>query len=264
MEPTVIVPLTDAQQRIVEDNIPLIYYVANPYQHVPKDVYQSIISRLHYRLCACAQRFNPERQNKISSYIVASLKGEIKNYFRDESWIIRPPRKLREMSFSTAVDSLGDEVSEAEKFGENPQTIGSCAIPVPLHSIATGTREDGDYELDIPSEDSVEKDVTDRYGGPLIVKEVFQSLRIEERIILALQIKKKSTKEIEIRFQLSRAEAAKAWKETKFKVQKIYHAALNGDPIPVSQGSEVIRRATRKRFVSDKRNYLQVREGMLE
>ncbi|HYT42494.1 MAG TPA: sigma factor, partial [Methylomirabilota bacterium] len=196
--------LTTSEQEIVEQNIPLIYYVANKYKHIPEDVFQSILSRLHYRLCVCAQNFDPEKGNKISSYIVGCLKGEIKNYFRDESWIIRPPRPLREMSFSTAVDRLGEEASAAELRGENPQTIGSCAIPVPLHSISSSSREEDDYEIDIPSNENIEKDVTDRVGGLIIIKEVFLSLRIEERIILALQMKRKSIKEIESRFQISR------------------------------------------------------------
>lgn len=243
--------MTDEQQAIVEENLPLIYYVAKKYRHVPEDVFQNIISRLHFRLCVCAQRFNPERQNRISSYIVACLKGEIKNYFRDESWIVRPPRPLREMSFSTAVDSLGDEVSAAELRGDNPQTIGSCAIPVPLHSFSSASREDDDYEIDIPSSENVESSIVDKVGGKIIVKEVFLALRIEERVVLALQMKRKSIKEVESRFQISRSEAAKVWNEVQGKARGLYHCALDGNTIVPSTGSIALKKAIRRKFSAE-------------
>lgn len=244
--------------------MPLVYYVAKDYKHVPEDVFQNIVSRLHYRLCVCAQRFDPLKRNAISSYIVACLKGEIKNYFRDESWPIRPPRKLREMSFSMAVDANGEDMSEAEKYGENPQTIASCAIPVPLHTVGVSSKEEGDYELDIPSGEDIEKDITDRVGGRVIVSEVFLALRLEERVILALQMKRKSIKEVEERFQLSRSEASKAWKETQKKAEALYLAALDGKELTISTGSEVLKKAVRKRFQPEYTGYLSVRERLNE
>lgn len=252
------IPLTDEQQKIVEDNVPLVYYVANKYRHVPEDVFHNICSRLYYRLCVCAQRFNPERQHKISSYIVACLKGEIKNYFRDESWVVRPPRKLREMTFSAAVDSIGDDVAAAELHGENPQTIGSCAIPVPLHSFSSNS--DDDYQLDIPSNENVEQDVVDRLGGRVIVREVFSLLRLEERIILALQMKGKPSTEIEKRFEISRPEAKKIWNEVRSKVKDIYRGVLDGVDVPESEGSITLRRVLRRRYTPGDTNYLEVRE----
>lgn len=255
-----LIELNDDQQKVVEDNIALVHYVAGKYRHVPKEVYDSIVSRLHYRLCVCAQRFDPARHLKISSYIVKSLKGEIKNYFRDESWIIRPPRPLREMSFSSAVDSIGDELSAAELRGENPQTIGSCAIPVPLHTVSGGAREEDDYELDIASDENIEREVTDRLGGKVIVQEVFQALRLEERIILTLQMKRRPIKELEERFQLTRQEAGRAWAETKKKAQALYRAAIEGRPLPISDGNEALKRAMRRRYKPETIGYLEVRE----
>jgi RNA polymerase sigma factor (sigma-70 family) len=257
-------PLTNEQQRIVEENLPLLYYVAKDYRHVPEDVFQGIISRLHYRLCVCAQKFDPDRGNKISSYIVYCLKGEIKNYFRDESWVIRPPRKLREMSFSSAVDNNGEELSAAELHGENPHTIGSCAIPVPLHAITASNREEGDYDLDIPSDENVERDVTDRLGGRLIVREVMAALRLEERIILALQMKKRPVKEIQHRFQLSRSEAGQARAEVRTKAGRLYQQILDGITFEPSDGSEVLKKAIRKRFRPEAVNYLEIRERIVD
>jgi RNA polymerase sigma factor (sigma-70 family) len=254
-----IVPLTDEQQRIVEENIPLIYYVANRYRHVPEAVFQDLTSRLYLRLCICVQRFDPSRKNTFSSYAVSCFNGEIKNYFRDESWIIRPPRPLREISFSQAVDSLGDDLSAAELRGENPQTVGSCAIPVPLHSVTSSMREDDDYELDPPSDEDIEQTITDQHSWRIIWKEIFLALRPEERMILCLQMKGKSFREVEQRFHISRADAQAVWDELQKKVKRIYFCVLEGDPVPASTGNMALKRALKRRFTSDSPNFLEVR-----
>ena len=259
---TPVIPLTDEQQKLVEENIALVYWALKPYQHLPTEVYNNISSRLFYRLCVCAQNFDPGRNLRISSYIVRCLKGEIKNYFRDESWVVRPPRPLREMTFSDAVDSIGEEQSEAELMGENPQTIGSCAIPVPLQFIV-GNGDD-DYNLDIPSNEDLEEETIDRIGGREIVRQIFQLLRPEERMILSLQMKGRSYKYLQPRFNLSREEANKVWKETKAKVKGYYTNILDNLPTLPSQGNRTLMEAVRKKFTPEEVNYLEVRKRLEE
>jgi RNA polymerase sigma-B factor len=260
-----IVPLTDAEQRIVEENKALVYHVANKYRRahpIPEHVYQDLVSRLFYRLCVCAQNYKPERGYAISSYVVKSLRGEIKNYFRDESWVIRPPRRIREMSFSDAVDATDTTVSRAEQEGENPATIISCAVPVPLDS-TTVEREDDEYELDVASEENVEERVVNSVGGRQMLKEMFDSLKYEERIIFALLLKQKSPRELEERFGISRSDANAAWRELGDKAKTMYFAIFNGDPAPQSSGSEALTRALRKQFIPECVNFLAVRERVM-
>ena len=43
------------------------------------------------------ERFDPERGIKLASFVTPSMVGEVKNYFRDRSRLIRPPRRATEL-----------------------------------------------------------------------------------------------------------------------------------------------------------------------
>ncbi len=47
-------------------------------------------------LIKALQRFEPDRGAAFSSYAVPTIEGEIRRYFRDLTWMVRPPRDLQE------------------------------------------------------------------------------------------------------------------------------------------------------------------------
>ena len=46
-------------------------------------------------LTRAARQFRPELHNDFLSYAVPSIRGELKKYFRDHGWTIRPPRRIQ-------------------------------------------------------------------------------------------------------------------------------------------------------------------------
>lgn len=44
------------------------------------------------------ERFDPEREVAFSTFAVPTISGEIRRYFRDKTWMVRPPRDLLELS----------------------------------------------------------------------------------------------------------------------------------------------------------------------
>jgi RNA polymerase sigma-B factor len=46
-------------------------------------------------LTRAARTFRPELDNDFLSYAVPSIRGELKKYFRDHGWTIRPPRRIQ-------------------------------------------------------------------------------------------------------------------------------------------------------------------------
>jgi len=68
--------------------------------------------------------FDPERGHDFLSYVVPSISGELRRYFRDHGWTIRPPRRVQEAQLrmnsvhGPLVQQLGreprpDELAEA-------------------------------------------------------------------------------------------------------------------------------------------------------
>lgn len=59
-------------------------------------------------LVAAARRFDPSRGSDFVSFAVPTILGEVKRYFRDHLWSIRPPRRIQELhsAMSTAAEEL--------------------------------------------------------------------------------------------------------------------------------------------------------------
>jgi RNA polymerase sigma-B factor len=60
-------------------------------------------------LIKAIERFDPARGIAFSSFAVPTISGELKRYFRDYSWAVRPPRDLQEMTLR--VDQLATELT---------------------------------------------------------------------------------------------------------------------------------------------------------
>lgn len=256
-------PLQPHQWQLVEDNVALIYYVAQRYRHIPAPAYEDLLSRLRYRLCVCISQWDESRGLKLSSYIVKSLEGEICNHFRDEIWVVRPPRRLREKPLYQLVEGGGEEISEAELQGEDPETLRSCAVPISVDDPLTGT--EGEFSPEILVYDpQIEEDVTDRIGGNQRLRLIYSALQPEERLILALQSKGRPTRELETRFHISRAVAQRAWAEVQEKALDLYLKVIEGEPLPVSTGCETIRQALKQRFIPPSISYRDLRSHAAE
>ncbi|TDD65494.1 sigma-70 family RNA polymerase sigma factor [Jiangella aurantiaca] len=62
-------------------------------------------------LVAAARRFDPARGSDFVSFAVPTILGEVKRYFRDHLWSLRPPRRIQEMHSAMTVAT--EELSQA-------------------------------------------------------------------------------------------------------------------------------------------------------
>jgi RNA polymerase sigma-B factor len=44
-----------------------------------------------------ANKFDPDKSHDFLTYAVPTIRGEVKRYFRDHSWAVRPPRRIQEV-----------------------------------------------------------------------------------------------------------------------------------------------------------------------
>src|SRR4051794_9486159 len=48
-------------------------------------------------LTKAARRFDPEAGHDFLSFCVPTIRGEVRRYFRDKGWMVRPPRRIQEL-----------------------------------------------------------------------------------------------------------------------------------------------------------------------
>ena len=152
--------------------------VANRYRgrgvHV-EDLHQAAFEGL----VKAVHKFDPSVRPDLLTYAVPTIRGEVQRWFRDQSWMVRPPRRLQEMqwrvsrSIANLEQELGREPSDAElcddlqcsreELDETVQAFG-CFQPPSLDRPVGGADRDLTMGEAIPEEDpgpgSVEARVT--------------------------------------------------------------------------------------------------------
>ncbi|MBW3084892.1 RNA polymerase sigma factor FliA [Austwickia sp. TVS 96-490-7B] len=92
-------PPTERQcllDQVVLLNRPIAESVAGRYRRRGVDL-DDLIQVAYVGLIKAAQGYRPDVGSTFLSYAVPTITGEVKRYFRDHSWAVRPPRRLQEL-----------------------------------------------------------------------------------------------------------------------------------------------------------------------
>jgi len=91
-------------------------------------------------LTRAAHNFRPELHKDFLSYAVPSIRGELKKYFRDHGWTIRPPRRVQETQgrLPRAENEL------AQRLGRSPRPSEIAAhLGLEVHDVIEAMSADG-------------------------------------------------------------------------------------------------------------------------
>jgi len=154
-------------------------------------------------------RFDPVHGVEFSTFASRTIEGELKRYFRDRTWTVRPPRRAQELHLSLrrAEDDL------AQKLGRSP-TVAELATELDesvdhvLEAMEAGVAHQG-TSLDQPSPGSDERDgavLADRvlstadpgFGHVdrrLVIGELLETLDERDRLVIELRFFQNCTQE---------------------------------------------------------------------
>lgn len=142
---------------LVELNIDLSDSIAHQYANrgIERD---DLVQVARMGLLLAVTRYRPGSGPSFVAYAVPTIRGELKRYFRDHGWTVRPPRRIQELRGRLRVrrehleQSLGRSASThelADDLGVDPRELEECATagsnfrPVSLEA----TLADGDSTL---------------------------------------------------------------------------------------------------------------------
>jgi RNA polymerase sigma-B factor len=85
-----------ARERLIEKYLPLADRLARRYARA-REPLDDLIQVARLGLVKAVDRWDPERGTTFSTYAVPTISGELRRYFRDRTWAVRPPRDLQEL-----------------------------------------------------------------------------------------------------------------------------------------------------------------------
>ena len=109
----------------VEMNLPVARSIARRFSNrgEPLDDLEQVA---FVGLTKAVRGFDPARGGDFLSYAVPSIVGEVKRYFRDSAWAVRPPRRIQELQgeITPAVQDLSQRLGRSPNATEIAELLG--------------------------------------------------------------------------------------------------------------------------------------------
>jgi RNA polymerase sigma-B factor len=185
------------QDEVIRLNMRVASEVARRYHH--RGIPGEDIDQVAYLgLVKAVRGYDSGLGEDFLSYAVPTLRGEIRRYFRDAGWTVRPPRSVQEIQ-PRVTDAESDL---AQTFGRTPRADEIARhLDVPLTLVRAAQAATGCFvptSLDAPRpDDTSEVAPLDRLGGPdpafettearLALKPLMSALDERDRRIIELR-----------------------------------------------------------------------------
>jgi RNA polymerase sigma-B factor len=78
-------------------------------------------------LVKAVRKFDPSMGKDLLTYAVPTIRGEIQRYFRDQSWMVRPPRRVQELQWQVnqTIDRMSQELGRDPREDEVQLELGA-------------------------------------------------------------------------------------------------------------------------------------------
>lgn len=202
---------------LVELNLPLCDALATRYLGRGVD-FDDLRQVARTALWVAIQRFRPSESRSLASYAVPTITGELKRYFRDHCWVVRPPRQIQDLGslISQATEGLeqasGRKVSVREigdHLGVDQKLVAECIIaragyrPLSLDAPTGDSATLGSFLAD---DEDIARQLTDR----LALRRALAELSERDRRVLVWRFEEECTQsEIAVRLGLSQMQVSR-------------------------------------------------------
>jgi RNA polymerase sigma-B factor len=119
-------------------------------------------------LVKAARGFDPDKSDNFLSYAVPTILGEVKRFFRDNAWVVRPPRRIQELQ--AEISAMSAQLAHRTGHSPTPEAIAAelqtnvtevvealaadgCFAPSSLDRTSGGADDEGSSLADILGDD---------------------------------------------------------------------------------------------------------------
>jgi RNA polymerase sigma-B factor len=188
------------REELVLQHVNLANYLASRFAGRGEPL-EDIMQVAQVGLLNAIDRFDPGRGVEFSTYATATIVGEIKRYFRDKTWAIRVPRRLRErnnalmrtmqdlaarLGRSPTLQEIADAANVPFEDAVEALEVGRAYSPMSLDA-QSPAGDDGTDGQPLMDQIGVEDPELDRFENQHIIEAVLATLPAREQTILRMR-----------------------------------------------------------------------------
>ena len=157
-----------------------------------------LLQAAYVGLVKAVQGFDPSYERDFLSYAVPTVTGEVKRYFRDFGWTVRPPRRIQELQ--AQISRASTELSQTLHRSPKPSEVAAY-LSIDVDSVVEALAADGCFtpaSLDVPVGEDGSTSL-----GELLGADDADLGRAEARILLGPAVRKLKPRDrriLELRF----------------------------------------------------------------
>src|SRR3954467_10001886 len=156
-----------AREELIERYMPLARSLALRYRRASEPL-DDLVQVASVGLVKAVDRWDPERGLAFSSYAVPTILGELRRYFRDSTWDVRPARDLQELCLAVeeARETLWAELSRSPTVADLAHRLERHEEEIVEALQATEGRSVRSLDAPVHDEDNDSASAGDLIGGP--------------------------------------------------------------------------------------------------
>lgn len=108
-------------------------------------------------LVKAARGFDPTKSDNFLGYAVPTILGEVKRFFRDNAWVVRPPRRIQELQ--AEISSMSAQLMQDTGQVPTPQELAD-ALQLDVKEVSEALSADGCFSPSSLDRPPVEGEVT--------------------------------------------------------------------------------------------------------
>jgi RNA polymerase sigma-B factor len=183
-------------------NMPLARAIASRYRAKGVE-WEDLVQVSYLALIKAACGFDPTSPYRFSAYASATIRGEIKRWFRDHDWVVRPPRRFQDLRLviSQCETDLAQELGRTPGSNDLAAELGVTKDEVEASTMAGQGRRS--LSLDAPGHDGGGTTLGDRVREPgdeidllewrLALESSLERLEPRARLILQMRFENEAT-----------------------------------------------------------------------
>lgn len=225
------------RNEVVEEHLHLADVFARRYANrgVPREDLRQIALLAMVR---AMDRYDPDREASFATFASRAIDGEIKRWFRDRTWAVRPPRRAQELHLEVrrTADDLGQELGRHPTIPEIADHLDVSvdavleAMEVSAAHHAESTDATGGDDDELPTVPAAALATTGGFGAVddrLAASDLLAALSERERTVLLLHFVEEMTQqEIADAIGVSQSYASRILRGALAKMQDAFDAEL--------------------------------------